>query len=141
MFCEGNRRIGERLRDLDPNRIYDLLKAAHCPQEDHHIVAEALKQRRPGSIDLRLTEEQYNKLKERTMMPIDREELLDFWKNIEDIPACAVGMEYAKAFLEVAGECVDELGRSQPVVMRSALANAYDLMAKHRRECDSCNEG
>jgi hypothetical protein len=62
-FCEGNVRVGERLHYLDPNRIYDLLRAAHCQQEDHHAVAEALKQRRPGSIDLRLTEEQYKKLK------------------------------------------------------------------------------
>jgi hypothetical protein len=44
------------------------------------------------------------------MMPIDREELLSLWKNIEDIPACEEGMDYARAFLEVAGECVDELG-------------------------------
>jgi hypothetical protein len=43
------------------------------------------------------------------MMPIDREELLNLWKNIEDIPACEEGMEYAKAFLEVAGECVTSL--------------------------------
>ena len=74
------------------------------------------------------------------MMPIDREELLNLWKNIDEIPACDVGMEYARAFLEVAGECVDELGRSQPIVMRSALLDAYDLMVKHRRDCDSCNE-
>jgi hypothetical protein len=46
------------------------------------------------------------------MMPIDPEELLDLWKNIEDIPACAVGMGYAKAFLEVAGECVDGANQS-----------------------------
>jgi hypothetical protein len=73
------------------------------------------------------------------MMPIDREELLNLWKNIEDIPACEEGMEYAKAFLEVAGEC-DELGRSQPAVMRSALLNAYDLMVRHRLVCANCNE-
>jgi hypothetical protein len=33
------------------------------------------------------------------MIPIDREELLNLWKNIEDIPACDVGMEFVKAFL------------------------------------------
>jgi hypothetical protein len=74
------------------------------------------------------------------MMPIDREELLGLWKNIEDIPACDVGMEYARAFLEVAGECVDELGHAIPAMVRSALLNAYDQMVKHRLNCDSCNE-
>jgi hypothetical protein len=54
------------------------------------------------------------------MMPIDREELLGLWKNIEDIPACDEGMEYVRAFLEVAGECVDELGRSQPIAFSAA---------------------
>jgi hypothetical protein len=62
-FCEGSRQVGKHLHYNDPDRIYDILRAAHCPQEDHHMVALVLKERRPGSLDIRLTEEQYNKLK------------------------------------------------------------------------------
>jgi hypothetical protein len=32
------------------------------------------------------------------MRPIDREELLGLWKNIEDIPACDMGMENRESF-------------------------------------------
>jgi hypothetical protein len=62
-FCEGNQQIGKRLKFSDPDRIYDLLRAAKCPVEDHQIVEEALRQRRPGSVNLHLSEEQYQKLK------------------------------------------------------------------------------
>lgn len=62
-FCEGSSQLGKRLHYNDPDRIYEILKAAHCQQEDHHMVALTLKERRPGSLDLHLTEEQYNKLK------------------------------------------------------------------------------
>jgi hypothetical protein len=62
-FCEGSKQIGKHWRYPDPERIYEILRAANAPQEDHHAVAEALRQRRPGSIDLRLTEKQYDKLK------------------------------------------------------------------------------
>jgi hypothetical protein len=74
------------------------------------------------------------------MKPIDTEKLLDLWEDIEDIPACARGMDLARNFLEVAGECVDELGRSQPGSMRLALLNTYDAMVKHRMLCECCNE-
>jgi hypothetical protein len=74
------------------------------------------------------------------MKPIDPEKLLDLWEDIEDIPACTRGMELARNFLEVAGECVDELGKSQPAAMRLALLNSYDTMVKHRMVCESCNE-
>jgi hypothetical protein len=62
-FCEGSKQVGKQFHYHDPDRIYDLLRAAHAPQEDHHAVAEALRQRRPGSLDLKLTDEQYAKLK------------------------------------------------------------------------------
>jgi len=41
----------------------DILRAARDPQEDHHSVALALQSRRPGAVELNLTQEQYNKLK------------------------------------------------------------------------------
>jgi hypothetical protein len=62
-FCEGNQQIGKRLKFSDPDRIYDLLKAAHCPIEDHQVVQQALRQRRPGSVNLHLSEDQCQKLK------------------------------------------------------------------------------
>ena len=61
-FYEGTTKVGKRHRYTDPERIYDILRAAHCQQEDHHTVALALQERRPGSLDLHLTEAQYNKL-------------------------------------------------------------------------------
>jgi hypothetical protein len=46
----------------DPDRIYELLRAAHAPLEDHQMVEMCLRERRPGGVDLRLTEAQYQKL-------------------------------------------------------------------------------
>jgi hypothetical protein len=51
-FCEGNKQIGKRLRLSDSERIYDLLRAGSLPIEDHQIVEEALRQRKPGSVKL-----------------------------------------------------------------------------------------
>jgi hypothetical protein len=62
-FCEGQKQIGKHWRYPDPDRIYEILRAAKAPQEDHHAVAEALRHRQPGAIDLHLTEKQYEKLK------------------------------------------------------------------------------
>jgi hypothetical protein len=72
-------------------------------------------------------------------MPTDREKLLSLW-NLEDIPACDEGMELAQTFLESAGRSVDDLGKSNPVSMRSALLSAYDAMVEHRATCEKCNE-
>ena len=62
-FIENNQQVGKRLQYKDPTKIFDLLKAAHCLSEDHQAVELALRERRPGSVELRLTEEQYQKLK------------------------------------------------------------------------------
>lgn len=62
-FIENNQQIGKRLNYTDPTRIYDLLRAANCSIEDHQIVELAFRERRSGSVELRLTEEQYQKLK------------------------------------------------------------------------------
>lgn len=62
-FMENNQQIGKLLNYADPARIYDLLKAAHCLREDHQAVELALRERRPGSVELSLTEVQYQKLK------------------------------------------------------------------------------
>ena len=62
-FIENSQQLGKRLHYADPTRIYDLLRAAHCPVENHQIVELAIRERRPGSVDLSLTEQQYQKLK------------------------------------------------------------------------------
>jgi hypothetical protein len=61
-FLEGNRKIGHSRRYKDTDRIYDILRAAKAPQEDHHSVALALQSRRPGAVELNLTQQQYDKL-------------------------------------------------------------------------------
>ena len=63
MFHGNNQQIGKRINYADPTKIYDLLRAAKCPVKDHQIVKLAVRERRPGSVELRLTEEQYQKLK------------------------------------------------------------------------------
>jgi hypothetical protein len=63
-FVENNNQpVGKRLFYSDPTRIYDLLRAARSSVEDHQIVELALRDRRPGSVELSLTEEQCQKLK------------------------------------------------------------------------------
>jgi hypothetical protein len=62
-FIENNQQIGKRLKYSDPSRIYDLLRAANCPIEDHQIGEHSFSERRPGSVELHLTEQQYQKLR------------------------------------------------------------------------------
>jgi hypothetical protein len=62
-FCENSEQIGRRRLYKDPDKLFEILKAAHAIQEDHHSVAEALKTRRMGSVGLTLSEEQYRKLR------------------------------------------------------------------------------
>jgi hypothetical protein len=52
-------RSGRLLNFTDDRKIFELLQGAHAPIEDHQIVDLALQQRRPGMVELRLTEEQY----------------------------------------------------------------------------------
>jgi hypothetical protein len=60
-FMEGNRSLGRVLNFTDDRKI-ELLRRSHAPIEDHQIVEMALRQRRPGMLELRLTEEQYTTL-------------------------------------------------------------------------------
>ena len=62
-FVEGTQQVGKQRMYKDPDRVYEILRAAKAPQEDHHSVQEALRNRRPGSIELNLTQQQYDKLK------------------------------------------------------------------------------
>jgi len=61
-FVEGPNAVGRSRVYVDPDKIYEILRAAKSPQEDHHAVSLALQSRRPGSVELKLSPEQYDKL-------------------------------------------------------------------------------
>jgi hypothetical protein len=72
-------------------------------------------------------------------MVIDQKALLSLW-NLENMPACEKGMELARKFLNVAGECVNTLGIGRTTTSRSDLLWAYNAMALHSDRCQKCNE-
>jgi hypothetical protein len=61
-FCQGNRQVGRRFRYTDGQRILEILREAHCPIEDHNLVENCLVERRPGSVQLKLTDAQHQRL-------------------------------------------------------------------------------
>jgi hypothetical protein len=63
-------------------------------------------------------------------MPIDRNALLALW-NLENIPACDVGMELAKAFLESCGQGVDRLGIEELADRITEITASYTAMVEH----------
>jgi hypothetical protein len=63
-FMEGNRGLGQmKFNSEEP--IFEMLRRAHNSVEDHQIVEYAMQQRRPGSVELRLNDQQYAALKAR----------------------------------------------------------------------------
>jgi hypothetical protein len=74
------------------------------------------------------------------LMPIETDNLLSLWPNLEDIPACDEGMRLATAFLEAAGECVNRLGTGRTSGTRAALLIALHAMDRHGDGCEKCNE-
>ena len=61
-LCQGNRQVGRQFRYTDGQRILDILREARCPVKDHNLVERCLVERRPGSVQLHLTDEQHQKL-------------------------------------------------------------------------------
>jgi hypothetical protein len=72
-------------------------------------------------------------------MPIDRDVLLALWE-LEDLPACGVGMELAKIYLEVCGAGVNRLGIEEPADRITEISAAYAALVEHGLDCDNCNE-
>ena len=72
-------------------------------------------------------------------MPIDRAQLLSLWK-LDELPACAEGMELAARFLERAGEAVDRLDEANIIAARNAMIRAHKDLIAHRAGCPKCNE-
>ncbi|MGF7180367.1 hypothetical protein HDF11_001871 [Tunturiibacter psychrotolerans] len=70
---------------------------------------------------------------------MDHDKLLALW-DIEDIPACDVGMILAQAFLISCGEGVNRLGTEKPSDRMNNIQSCYTALVEHGKGCDSCNE-
>jgi len=55
--------MGRSRQYKDTDRIYEILRAAKAPTVDRQAVEFALHLRRPGRVELNLTQEQYDKLR------------------------------------------------------------------------------
>jgi hypothetical protein len=64
-FLEGNTLIGAHWEFANSEKIIAILETANCRHRDIQAVRQTLKERRPGSIDIELTDEQFNTLKRR----------------------------------------------------------------------------
>jgi hypothetical protein len=64
-FLQGNTLIGSHWEFTDAEKIIALMESANCRFRDVQLVRQALKERRPGSIDIELTNEQFQRLKSR----------------------------------------------------------------------------
>jgi hypothetical protein len=62
-FCEGETLLGKHHKYPHAEKLFAILKAANSSHADHHNVSESLRQGRSGSVELHLSEEQYNRLK------------------------------------------------------------------------------
>jgi hypothetical protein len=67
------------------------------------------------------------------------EALLALWE-LENMPACEVGMQLAKTFLESCGEGVNRLGFEEPADRITEITTAYRALTEHSGDCDDCNE-
>lgn len=65
-FIQGNTLIGSHWEFTDAERIIALMESANCRFRDIQLVRQTLKERRPGSIDIELTDEQFDKLRSRS---------------------------------------------------------------------------
>jgi hypothetical protein len=72
-------------------------------------------------------------------MPIDRNALLNLW-DLENIPACDVGMELARTFMKTCGAGLDRLGTEEPADRITEINAAYMALVEHGSTCDKCNE-
>jgi hypothetical protein len=64
-FCQGNELVGTHWEFSDSTEVIALMRAAECREHDIREAEKALKEYRPGSVDLSLTPEQFTGLKTR----------------------------------------------------------------------------
>jgi hypothetical protein len=64
-FCQGNELVGTHWEFKDSEDVIALLRAAECREHDIRQAQQTLSEHRPGTIDLSLTQDQYDRLKGR----------------------------------------------------------------------------
>jgi hypothetical protein len=64
-FLQGNTLIGTHWEFPDAENIIALMESANCRFRDIQLVRQTIKERGPGSIDIELTDEQFQRLRSR----------------------------------------------------------------------------
>jgi hypothetical protein len=64
-FLQDNTLIGSHWEFADADKVVNLMESANCRFRDIQSVRQTLKERRPGSIDIELSQEQFDKLRSR----------------------------------------------------------------------------
>jgi hypothetical protein len=64
-FLQGSVLVGAHWEFPDAEKIIGLMESANCWFRDIQLVRQTLKERRPGSIDIELSQEQFDRLKSR----------------------------------------------------------------------------
>jgi hypothetical protein len=64
-FLQGSTLIGTHWEFTDPEKVIGLMESANCRYRDIQLVRKTLKERRPGSIDIELSQEQFDRLRSR----------------------------------------------------------------------------
>jgi hypothetical protein len=64
-FLQGQTQIGTHWEFKDVERVIGLMEAANCRFREIQLVRQTLKERRSGSIDIELTQEQIDRLRSR----------------------------------------------------------------------------
>lgn len=64
-FLQGNTLIGAHWEFADAEKVIGLMESANCRFRDIQQVRQTLKERRPGSIDIELSQEQFDSLRSR----------------------------------------------------------------------------
>jgi len=59
-FLQDNTLIGSHWEFADADKVVNLMESANCRFRDIQSVRQTLKERRPGSIDIELSQEQFN---------------------------------------------------------------------------------
>ena len=64
-FLQGNTLIGTHWEFSDAEKVIGLMESANCRFKDIQAVRQTLKERKSGSIDIELSQEQFHRLRSR----------------------------------------------------------------------------
>ncbi|MGF7179133.1 hypothetical protein HDF11_000613 [Tunturiibacter psychrotolerans] len=64
-FLQGNTQIGTHWEFADAEKVIALMESANCRFREIQLVRQTLKERRSGSIDIELSQEQFDRLRSR----------------------------------------------------------------------------